>query len=362
MSFENVHPNLIIEPFCSGSHRQLVTFIEENYKCDCISLTGKKWHWRARCSALYISQKLPKSHSYKTIFASSVLNLAELLALRPDLQSTRKILYFHENQLIYPIQRTKDGDYQYGYNQILSSMVADDVYFNSKFNMNSFLGTIKSFIKKIPDYAPSNIENEIEMKCKVLYFPVSLPNIEKPMVTTSEEEKSKDPIHFVWPHRWEHDKNPDLFFNTLFKLLEEGLDFKVSILGEQYEEIPAIFNIGKERLKEKIQNWGFAESKSEFFRILSTCDVVVSTAIHEFFGVSMIEATHIGCQPLAPNRLSYPEIFPESCLYNTDTQLLSKMRKFCKRPDILRRREKIEVSKYSSTVLKKEYDELFNNK
>ena len=33
------------------------------------------------------------------LFVSSMLNLAELLALRPDLVTAKKIVYFHENQL-----------------------------------------------------------------------------------------------------------------------------------------------------------------------------------------------------------------------------------------------------------------------
>lgn len=59
-------------------------------------------------------------YSYSILFASSVLPLHELLGLRPDLQKTRKVLYFHENQLIYPVRKVKDRDFQYGYNQILS--------------------------------------------------------------------------------------------------------------------------------------------------------------------------------------------------------------------------------------------------
>jgi len=57
---------------------------------------------------------------YRTVFASCVLNLAELVALRSDLLHTRKIVYFHENQLIYPVRKEKDRDFQYGYNQILT--------------------------------------------------------------------------------------------------------------------------------------------------------------------------------------------------------------------------------------------------
>lgn len=57
---------------------------------------------------------------FQTLFASSTLNLCELIGLRPDLARLRKILYFHENQLVYPVRKQKDRDFQYGYNQILS--------------------------------------------------------------------------------------------------------------------------------------------------------------------------------------------------------------------------------------------------
>lgn len=56
----------------------------------------------------------------RVLFCSSVLNLCELVALRPDLAPLKKVLYFHENQLAYPVQKDQERDFQYGYNQILS--------------------------------------------------------------------------------------------------------------------------------------------------------------------------------------------------------------------------------------------------
>lgn len=85
-----------------------------------MSLPGKKWHWRSRCSALTLSQIIPQRSSYEILFCSSVLNLSELLGLRPDLQCLKKIVYFHENQLVYPKKETKERDFQYGYNQIIT--------------------------------------------------------------------------------------------------------------------------------------------------------------------------------------------------------------------------------------------------
>lgn len=166
----------IIEPFYGGSHKQLIDLIKSeldllNLKYDLYTMSAKKWHWRARCSSLYFSQIIKKSpyHKYKykylklrflyfsfinkkkfstllfrVLFASSVLNLAELVALRPDLASTNKIIYYHENQLVYPIRKQstrnktpiefkEQRDFQYGYNQILTrSLFLLHFYSNNK--------------------------------------------------------------------------------------------------------------------------------------------------------------------------------------------------------------------------------------
>ena len=60
------------------------------------------------------------SYMYSVLFASSVVNLCELIALRPDLSKLHKLYYFHENQLIYPVRKQQDRDFQHGYSQILS--------------------------------------------------------------------------------------------------------------------------------------------------------------------------------------------------------------------------------------------------
>jgi len=44
---------------------------------------------------------------------------------------------------------------------------------------------------------------------------------------------------------------------------------------------------------------------------LSEADVFVSTARHEFFGISVVEAIAAGVYPLLPRRLSYPEIISD---------------------------------------------------
>ncbi|KAM9304773.1 tRNA-queuosine alpha-mannosyltransferase isoform 2-T2 [Gastrophryne carolinensis] len=171
---------LLIEAFYGGSHRQLMDILKDEIEgCILYSLPAKKWHWRARTSALYFMQVVPPSDIYRVLFTSSVLNLAELVALRPDLGRLKKVLYFHENQLVYPVRKSQDRDFQYGYNQILSCLVADTVVFNSAFNMESFLTSISSFLKMMPDHRPKDLEHIIRPKCCVIHFPIHFPDVSR---------------------------------------------------------------------------------------------------------------------------------------------------------------------------------------
>lgn len=64
----------LIEAFYGGSHKQMIDMIElelnaSNIKYDLYTMPAKKWHWRARCSALYFSQSIPKNiNTYKYDF------------------------------------------------------------------------------------------------------------------------------------------------------------------------------------------------------------------------------------------------------------------------------------------------------
>ena len=405
---------LILEPFYGGSHKQLIDYLEKEVLCpprsagdddenkngdaatpnvtfELVSLPAKKWHWRARTSALYFAEKVAENADFDILFCSSVLSLAELLGLRPDLaRIRRKIVYFHENQLVYPVREAKDRDFQYGYNQITTALAADEVVFNSRFNLESFLENISKHLNLQPDFRPDKdaLRSRLMRKSTVIYFPIAIPQEFSPFRDCAHISQSGngarpdfrsrdrgDVLRIVWPHRWEHDKNPEDFFQVLIRLKEEvGCRFQVSVLGESYSEVPEIFERARNELssspldnddddpKDKafdfVRHWGYLPTKADYWRHLAESHVVVSTAKHEFFGVSTLEAVVAGCFPLLPNRLVYPELYPKDCLYNTNQQLFKRLKNFAQRPSSVPDPKKI-VNFEKLANLRAEYFNLF---
>lgn len=53
-------------------------------------------------------------------------------------------------------------------------------------------------------------------------------------------------------------------------LVQDKVPFVVSVLGEQFGEVPEEFAKYKELLTDHIKHWGYAESRDEYFRVLGT--------------------------------------------------------------------------------------------
>ncbi|KAM7532994.1 hypothetical protein Aperf_G00000122939 [Anoplocephala perfoliata] len=396
-------PILLVEAFNGGSHKQLISSLErlilEKGKQACvITLPASKWHWRARTGALALAGLIPKNITgvYRVLFTSAVFSLPELLALRPDLAAIpRKYLYFHENQLAYPLREGETKlDYQFAYIQVLSALVADVVLFNSAYNMHSFYERLPAFLTsglatppspRVPD--PQRlVETALKPKSAVLYFLVEPPPLEvmfggslQDAVAKQAERikaRGKEPLSILWNHRWDYDKNPADFFRVIFELAgidvaEEFFDlgkntlrpsagdnnisskadsgplssektspnFQLTVIGGSTQDIPRIFHMAEPLLTARghVRSWGYLDSREAYWRALADCDVVVSTANHEFFGVSVAEAVSMGCIPLVPQRLAYPELVNAPiCLYRTLAQMKKQLKRWIDAPDRLR--------------------------
>lgn len=62
-----------------------------------------------------------------------------------------------------------------------------------------------------------------------------------------------------------------------------------------------------------------------------------SNCYGDFDFLCRLEAVYCGCMPIAPNKLVYPEIYPQENLYNTSKQLIKKLYNWCRNPSIFRK-------------------------
>lgn len=126
-----------------------------------------------------------------------------------------------------------------------------------------------------------HIRDEIEPKCEIAYFPIGFDRM-----PVRNVKSDADVLHLIWPHRWEHDKNPQLFADVLIELCDRSVPFQVSIIGEQFQERPKCFDAIRQIIGDRMLNFGHL-NRDKYYECLLSGDIVVSTAIHEFYGVSM---------------------------------------------------------------------------
>lgn len=350
---------LFLEPFFGGSHLEFARGLKEHSSHDIqiVSLPATYWKWRMAGAAFEFLQMIKNLNSYDGIIATDMMNLSDFI-MHASGNIPPVLLYFHENQLSYPISEYEKTDHFMGAVNISSALAAKKVLFNSRFHYTAFFDGVKTFLAKMPDMDPSWILDRIQSKSDVLYPGCRLHSLDR----GPEPSRKTEPL-VVWNHRWEYDKNPDAFFAALKRIKQKRIPFSLALLGESHENIPASFVDAKKEFNGHLKVYGYVESREEYRSWLKKGTIVVSTSNQENFGISVVEAVCSGCIPLVPSRLSYPEIIPEifheSCLYTSQRDLISKLEIMLQQPE-----KYVELSiqlseamkRYSWETMSKEYD------
>lgn len=314
---------LVLEPYYGGSHRLFLNGLQKTVAADytLLTLPARKWKMRMQFSAFWFVQEIKKMREeqrvFDTVLCSTFVDVAVLRSLlisipgwNPD---ARINTYFHENQFEYPGQMKDPTIRQFTAINLSTAMVSDFCAFNSKYNLETFLGAIQVGLKKATDTKFLNCVSEIRQKSVVLYPGMDYSSIDS-VQSSKMEEGDGIPI-IVWNHRWEHDKGPELFFEALYQLQEKGLRFRLIVLGESFANKPLCFEEAGKRLSKESLHFGYAKSREQYSELLHRADLIISTARHEFFGISILEGIRAGCYPLLPADLSYPELYDKEFLY-----------------------------------------------
>ena len=306
---------LLLSAYDAHSHRRwrqgLVAAFPE-WRWTVLTLPPRFFSWRVRGNSLSwaYSERKTLEQSFDVLVATSMTDLSALKGLVPALASVPALVYCHENQFAYPDRR--DGQtVEPRVTSLYTLLAADRVIFNSAWNRRSFLDGARTLLRQMPDAVPDGVVDSIAGKSCTLPVPLEGHWFEKEGGLANND----GPFTIVWNHRWEYDKAPERMFGALLELHRAGLDFRVHVVGQQFRRQPPVFAEMYPLLKDHIGEWGMVEADADYQRLLRQSHVVLTTSLHEFQGLAVLEAVASGCIPLAPDRLAYPEFIPDSCRY-----------------------------------------------
>ncbi|MDO9520181.1 MAG: DUF3524 domain-containing protein [Pseudohongiella sp.] len=318
---------LLLSAYDAASHqqwRQTLCDMFPLWHWTCLSLPARHFSWRVRGNSMSwaFNHRRELTDNHDLVIATSLTDLASLRGFVPELAQIPTLLYFHENQFAYPVGGQQRHSIEPAMVNLYSALCADHIAFNSEWNRSSFLAGVDALLTKLPDHVPQGLVTLLREKSSVL--PVPLPDqLFVPLPFADKKSRpSSDCLEIVWNHRHEYDKGPDLLLAIVAQLVQRGLRFRLHLLGQRFRRRPDAFE-GIESLllnyyrENKIEPGinAFMPDRESYEQLLRQSDLVLSTALHDFQGLSMLEATALGCYPIAPDALAYPEYLPAEALY-----------------------------------------------
>lgn len=299
---------LLLSAYRADSHAAWADWLTRQFPAfdwDRRELPGRHFRWRIRGNPLSWLEGLEDARP-DAIIATSMVDLATLRGLHPALAHTPALYYFHENQFAYPASPRQNRSVDPQMVQLYGALAADQIAFNSRYNRDSFLAGVDALLARMPDQVPAGLRATLAARSAILPVPVS--------AIPARPDIERDPNLILWNHRWEYDKAPGDFVEALRQLADQGLDFRLALLGPRPSRTPDALARLRQDLVAHIEVDGRC-ARAEYEHWLQRSGIVVSTAHHEFQGLAVLEATSAGALPLVPDALVYPEQYPAACRY-----------------------------------------------
>jgi glycosyltransferase involved in cell wall biosynthesis len=321
---------LFLDPYHGGSHAAIAegyaAHSHHTVRLLALPPTGG-WRWRMRGAAVTLARLAREQPTPDLLLATDMLDLASFRALTRHIYGPQipAALYWHENQLTYPLPAGRARDLSFAWINYTSALTAEALYFNSADHRRAFLGALPGLLTRYHDYTEEQTIGEIAAKSHILEPGIDLRRLAAAPVPPAPP----GPPIILWHSRWDYDKQPQVFFDALEQLEARGADFRLIVAGEHVDPKAPEFVAARERWQARLLHWGYAADTATYSRLLHWADIVVSTAIHESFGIGMLEALSCGCIPIWPRRLTYPDLLPPAyhadCLYERDADLAPRL-------------------------------------
>lgn len=326
------------EPWFGGSHR---AFLEAwgartRHRLAIHALAPRHWKWRQESSAWELAREVDAAAPPDVIACSGYVDLPRLHGFLPRSWADRpSLMYFHETQLTYPGGES-ERDLTHGFSNVLSAVRADRVVFNSRFHLEEFRGAADQVLRRLPRPTPRAALSDALDAAEVV---PPMPEVSSVALGPGGD----GPLRIAFPHRLEPDKDPAAFADALVGAASRGAKFQVELLGGHPRKASPEIAQALAHLAPWLRNSEHIEDRARYLEVLGRCDVVASTARHEFFGIAFAEAMAAGCAPLAPARLNYPDLVAgydpgrsAAGLHGDGADLTERLVSLAENPDLLR--------------------------
>jgi len=367
----------LISPYHGGSHKAWANGYQQHsqHEITLLTLPDRFWKWRMHGGAVTLARRfMANNNTPDLILVDDMLDITTFLALtRPRTSRIPVVLYMHENQLTYPLPANKttgpmrrqqgERDQHYAFINYASMLAADAIVFNSQYHLDSWFTALPNYLKHFPEYNELNSIEKLKVKSSVQPVGINFSRFEpRPSSFNPHPSAVSSSPLILWNQRWEYDKNPDDFFAALTAVSAANIPFRLALCGQQYGKRPLSFEAAHDTFSNQIIHTGHADQDT-YRNLLWQADIVVSTAHHEFFGISILEAIYCHTFPLLPKRLSYPELLPAKyhadCLYENQDELVEKLKQNLTQPQhMLSTKEKLTtaVSQFNWYKIAPQYD------
>lgn len=286
-----------------------------------LTLPPRYFNWRIRGNALsWFSASLETlSAPVDLVLATSTVDVATLRGMVPALRQCPWVVYFHENQFAYPDSphHPRQAPIEPQMVNLYAALAADQLWFNSRYNFDTLIAGCEALCRKLPDAVPPiGWFEQLAEKSRILPVP-----LDESMTAEPQARRANDTsLRMVWNHRWEYDKGVEQLEAALTAIEKAGLPIELTLLGQRFRKIPPAMQRLLERPMDgsvRVVDAGYIEDAEPYRRLLGKHSIVLSTALHDFQGLAVMEAVQSGCVPLLPDRLCYPEFFAGPYLYRS---------------------------------------------